>query len=330
LVACLLEKVQAQGVFVFTLSLTVLPVFLLLIVGAVCQRLRFPMDDFWPGIDKLCYWVLFPALLFYKTSEVDFSNPLLPKYTLILLSALFITAAFVFLMAYFFRVHAPTASSMLQGGVRFNTFIVLALANSLYGNDGLVLATLGASILIPSINVFLVLSMVLMHGATPTKNTPTFSIVRLLSRALLYNPLIVSIFLGSVLNILGMTPIILISDVAAMLSQAALPLVLLAVGASINLNSMRSMGKTFTLSAIARFIVFPFAIGVMCWWLDVRGLPALVAVLFGVVPTATSAYALARQLGGDAERMSAYITIQTLMSIITVPISVWLSQYYLS
>jgi len=314
---------------VFSLSLSVLPVFLLLVAGAVCQRFRFPIDGFWPGVDKLAYWVLFPALLFHKTSQIDFSNPMLPKYAFILLFALFITAIFVFISAWLLKVEAPTASSMLQAGVRFNTFIVLALAGSLYGNEGLVLAALGASVLIPSINVFLVVSMVLMHRPS-AKSGIEVSLPRLLSSALIRNPLIVSIVLGSGLNLLGLTPIILISDVVGMLSQSALPLVLLAVGASVRLETIRTVGMTFVLSSVSRFVMFPLVIGIMCWWLDVRGLPALVAVLFGMVPTATSAYALARQLGGDTDRMSAYITMQTLMSVLTVPVSVWLSQLYLS
>jgi predicted permease len=315
-------------VFVFSLSLSILPVFLLLVAGAVCQRFRFPIDGFWLGVDKLAYWVLFPALLFHKTSQIDFSNPMLPKYASILLLALFVTAIFVFISAWLLKVTAPTASSMLQAGVRFNTFIVLALAGSLYGDEGLVLAALGASVLIPSVNVFLVASMVLMHRP-PAKKGVEVSLPRLLSGALIRNPLIISIVLGSGLNLLGLTPIILISDVVGMLSQSALPLVLLAVGASIRLETIRSVGMTFVLSSVARFVMFPLVIGIMCWWLDVRGLPALVAVLFGTVPTATSAYALARQLGGDTGRMSAYITMQTLMSVLTVPVSVWLSQLYL-
>jgi predicted permease len=316
-------------VFVFSLSLAVLPVFLLLIAGAFCQRLRFPMEGFWLGVDKLSYWVLFPALLFHKTSQIDFSNPMLPKYASILLLALLVTAVFVFISAWLLKVAAPTASSMLQAGVRFNTFIVLALAGSLYGNDGLVLAALGASVLIPAINVFLVVSMVLMHRP-PAKEGVEVSLPRLLSGALIRNPLIVSIILGSGLNLLGLTPIILVSDVVDMLSQSALPLVLLAVGASVRLESIRSVGMTFILSSSARLVVFPLVIGLMCWWLGIRGLPALVAVLFGVVPTATSGYALARQLGGDVDRISAYITMQTLLSVVTVPLCVWLSQYYLS
>nr|WP_249422182.1 AEC family transporter [Marinomonas lutimaris] len=297
--------------------------------GAVCQRWRFPMEGFWSGVDKLSYWVLFPALLFSKTSQIDFSNPMLPKYAFILLFALLVTAVFVFISTWLMKVVAPTASSMLQAGVRFNTFVMLALAGSLYGNDGLVLAALGASVLIPSVNVFLVVSMTLMHGPSSVDSSSANSLSRLLSGALIRNPLIVSIVLGSSLNLLGLTPIILVSDVLSMLSQAALPLVLLAVGASVRFETIRSVGMTFVMSAVARFVVFPLVIGLMCWWLDVRGLPALVAVLFGVVPTATSAYALARQLGGDADRMSAYITMQTLLSVVTLPVSVWLSQLYL-
>lgn len=313
----------------FSLSLSILPVFLLLIAGAALQRFRFPMEGFWPAVDKLSYWVLFPALLFHKTSQIDFTNPMLSKYAFILLFALCLSAVFVFITVWLLNVQAPTASSMLQAGVRFNTFIVLALAGSLYGNEGLVFAALGASVLIPAINVFLVVSMVLMHRP-PAKNGVVVTLPRLLSGALIRNPLIVSIVLGSGLNLLGLTPIILISDVVGMLSQSALPLVLLAVGASVRLETVRSVGMTFVLSSIARFVVFPLVIGVMCWWLDVRGLPALIAVLFGMAPTATSAYALARQLGGDADKMSAYITMQTLLSVLTVPVSVWLSQYFLS
>ncbi|REG84828.1 AEC family transporter [Marinomonas pollencensis] len=314
----------------FSLSMAIIPIFLLLMLGALCQRFRFPMEGFWQGVDKLTYWLLFPALLFYKTSQIDFSNPLLASYALILLCALIVTALFTFASAWLVGAKAPTGSSMLQAGVRFNTFIVLALAGSLYGNEGLIYAALGASVLIPSVNVFLVVSMVLMHGKPSANEAGSKvypSLPKLLSGALIRNPLIISIVLGSSLNLLGVTPVPVISDMAELLSKAALPMVLLAVGASVRLDVIRSVGMTFVLSTMARFMVFPAVIGGMCWWLGMTGLPALVAILFGVVPTATSAYALARQLGGDAERMAAYITLQTILCVVTLPASVWLSQW---
>ncbi|MGM0639576.1 MAG: AEC family transporter, partial [Pseudomonadota bacterium] len=47
-----------------------------------------------------------------------------------------------------------------------------------------------------------------------------------------------------------------------------------------------------------------------------------VVLLFAALPTATSAYILARQLGGDAEMMAALITAQTLLAMATLPL--WL------
>jgi predicted permease len=47
-----------------------------------------------------------------------------------------------------------------------------------------------------------------------------------------------------------------------------------------------------------------------------------VALLFAALPTATSAYILARQLGGDAELMAALITSQTLLAMLSLPL--WL------
>jgi hypothetical protein len=50
--------------------------------------------------------------------------------------------------------------------------------------------------------------------------------------------------------------------------------------------------------------------------------PALntVLVLFSALPTASSAYILARQLGGNAELMAIIITAETLISLISLPI----------
>lgn len=306
-----------------TLFTAILPVFLLLIFGAFLQRWRFPFDGFWQGVDKLVYWCLFPALLFSKTSVIDFSNPLLGEYAITLIGAMGVTAVFVFGVAKLIGTPNPTTTSMLQAGIRFNSFITLALAERLYGAEGLVYAALGAAVLIPSVNVFLVVCLVLMHGKEGQ------SIPKLVSKELLRNPLIMSIALGISMNLLGLTPVPILSDMTHMLSQATLPLVLLAVGASVRLTSIRSVGATFWWSTCGRFVVFPAFVLAACYTLNISGLAASVALLFGVVPTATSAYALAKQLGGDADNMAVFITLQTGMSLITVPLSIALAQYWL-
>ncbi len=51
----------------------------------------------------------------------------------------------------------------------------------------------------------------------------------------------------------------------------------------------------------------------------VEGLTAKVAILFTALPSASTAYVLARQLGGDAELMAGNITASTLLAAITLP-----------
>ena len=50
----------------------------------------------------------------------------------------------------------PVASSVLQGAARHNTFIALAVAERLYGSDGLAIAAVATSLLIPTTNVTMV------------------------------------------------------------------------------------------------------------------------------------------------------------------------------
>ena len=50
----------------------------------------------------------------------------------------------------------------------------------------------------------------------------------------------------------------------------------------------------------------------------------ILLVLFAAMPTASSSYVLARELGGDLKLMSSIISIQVILSIFTISIFIWL------
>jgi len=312
---------------VLSLSLTVLPIFVLLLFGALLQRKRFPVEVFWPGVDKLVYWIMFPAMLFYQTSRVDLSSPVLPSYASVLAFALITVSLFVLLVCYLNKVDRPTGTSVLQAGVRFNTFIALAVASALYGDEGLILATLGAAILIPTINVFLVISMVSLHGQQDSTKKPK-SLPSLLMKELFKNPLILAIMAGISVNLMGIEKVFLLTDITGILARATLPLVLLAVGASLRMQAFKGAGSLLIWSSLARLLVFPLCIGIACTYLALEPLVSCVAILFGAVPTATSGYALAKQLGGNAPILSVFINVQTGLSVITLPLTIWIAQIW--
>ncbi|WP_205836953.1 hypothetical protein [Neorhizobium sp. T25_27] len=53
---------------------SVLPIFLLVLLGVGLKRAPIINADFWDGLEQCSYWVMFPALLFSTMAKADFSN----------------------------------------------------------------------------------------------------------------------------------------------------------------------------------------------------------------------------------------------------------------
>ena len=72
---------------------------------------------------------------------------------------------------------------------------------------------------------------------------------------------------------------------------------------------------------IGKLVLFPAVTVFFAIQLGLSELETLIALLFAAAPAASSAYTLARQMGGDAPLMAAITTIQTGLSFVTLPLS---------
>ena len=50
---------------------SILPIFLLVILGVVLKRASLIQESFWGGLEQFSYFVLFPALLFQTLATTD-------------------------------------------------------------------------------------------------------------------------------------------------------------------------------------------------------------------------------------------------------------------
>ena len=300
-----------------TIALSIAPIFLLIVAGYGLRRGAIAAEEFWLLTDRLVYFILMPALFFVRISEADLSDPDLIPYAVTLYGGFFAAVVAGVGAAVLLRYPAPQASSILQGAGRFNTFIALAVAEALYGMPALQLAVLGAAVLVPVVNLTVVgLFAVLM----PRRGG---SVVLGALRSLATNPLILSILAAGIVNRLGWAPIPVLQDTAALLGQAALPIMLLCVGASLRLRGIAADLWPVALAAVAKLVLFPLVILGCALALGLPPLTAQVALIYGALPTGVAAYTLARQLGGDAPLMAAMITVQTLLAFAMMPL--WLS-----
>jgi len=141
-------------------AIAIAPIFGIIVLGHLLRRGGIPSFEFWNLNDKLVYWVLMPSLLFHKMSTADFDPSLVGSYAAVVLGAFGAALAAGLILPKLLGYAAPVRSSVLQGAARHNIFIVLAVSERLYGQEGLTLAALGAAMLIPTTNISMVTLMV--------------------------------------------------------------------------------------------------------------------------------------------------------------------------
>lgn len=305
--------------------LAIAPIFLLIVLGHGLRRGGIPSLEFWNLNDKLVYWVLFPALLFYNMATMELSSELLGRYAVVIYTGFGSAVLFSLAAGRVFRLGPPVWTSVLQGCARHNTFIALAVAERVFGAEGLALASLITALLIPLTNVSVVTLMLLIlrraHGTGVFK-----AILRDLTR----NPLLIAVALGVSVNVAGIGDIPVLYDMAKILGAAALPIVLLCVGANIRVREMAAAALPTVLSIVGKMVIFPFGIGVIALTIGLDPFATLIAMIFGAVPSSAGAYTLARQMGGDAPIMAAIVTLQTAISFVTLPLTLMLAQRWLA
>ena len=298
-------------------ALSIAPIFLLIVTGYALRRGGIPSEEFWILNDRLVYFVLMPALFFVMIAQTDLSDPNLFSFTATLYLGFFIAVGIGAAVAVGLRYSGPQATSILQGASRFNTFVALAVAETLYGASALQLAVLAAAVLVPVVNLT---AVGLMSVMLPKPGRP---VVWNAARGLATNPLILAILAGAVVNWLGWAPIPVLHETLGVLGQAALPIMLLCVGASLKLRGLQADLLPMAIAAGIKLVLFPLVILGLAVAFGLDAIAAQVALIYAALPTGVAAYTLARQMGGDAALMASMITVQTLLAFALMPL--WLS-----
>jgi len=291
--------------------IAIIPIFGLILLGFVLHRLEFPGRDFWPVSERLTYYVLFPALLVSGLSGRSFDAESVGL-ALTLAAAVCLMGAFLVTARTLFNLDGPVFTSVFQGAIRPNTYVGLSTAAALLGPEWMTLSAVALLTLVPLVNVLcvLVLSRHGRHGGGLGR----------VGLELIRNPLILACALGMLLNWLGVSLPLLLDDLLSILGKAALPLGLLAVGAGLRLEGLGEATMPVGLASLAHLVALPLAAYGCAGVFGVDGLARDAALIYTAVPVAVSAFILARQMGGDHRVMALIITIQTMLSAVTMPI----------
>lgn len=294
---------------------TIWPLFALICLGFILARSGFPSAAFWPASERLNYFVLFPALLFSSLADAPIRDPGVYRLGGAAAATIVIAALGLSLMRYFRPIPAARFGPALQGVIRFNTYLGVAVIASVAGTEGITQAAVYLAVAVPLVNVLSIMAL---------SDNPAGGKSLLLLKTIFRNPLILACLAGIVVAMSGLGLPFGSDAFFRLLAQGSLPLGLLCVGAALQPATLRHDLKGLAGVSVLRLLCMPALAVVIGGLFGLSGAEALILVVFSAIPTAPTAYVLTRQLGGDGPFMAGIITAQTLLAVLTLPLCLFL------
>jgi len=298
---------------------TIIPIFAIIVLGWFARRRGFIPEEFLEPANRLVFYLAIPAMIFREISRASLKTRFDLKVLCITLFAVLAIFAVSRGVGLVHRIRRGQLGTYIQTAGHGNLgYIGLAVAYYYLGTEGLVRASIMAGFVMILQNFLSVIALQLYADGTREKGNHLAIIWKILG-----NPVIVSAMAGIVFS-MAEIPIPLVIDRSLdILSELALPLALLIIGASLTFELMRlSIGAILSSSAM-KLILLP-GLGFALFRLFGIGsqdyLPGLILL---ASPTATISYVMAKEMKGDPDFAVAAISTSTLLSAVTF--SIWLN-----
>jgi predicted permease len=286
----------------------------LIAIGFALHRSYFRDQAFWPVLEKLTYFVLFPALLFATVSRTPIQAAEAGPTLAAALGAVAAGVVLGYLARPVLKPDERQFASGVQCAFRFNSYVFLALSHRLAGEAGLSLAAVIIGIAVPPINVAAVWPLARNAGSG-------------LAKELARNPLLVATMAGLIANLLGVRLPELAENTLLRLGSASLVLGLLSAGAGLRMGAFAERDpavRARTLKLAGWFIAvklaaMPLVALGLSQLLKLPPVPAQIVVAYAALPTAPAAYILASRMGGDGAFVAMLVSATLIASAFALP-----------
>jgi hypothetical protein len=284
--------------------LLLLPDFLLIAMGFALCRFTALNASVWQQVEKLVYYCLFPALLFQSILKAPLD---LGKSSTFVLAGL--ALGFTIVALSLSLPHWPFVGRKMQGrdfaasaqvGFRFNSFIILSLAQRLGGAEAMTLVALLIGVLVPLFNIAAVWPMA-------QRSTVGFG------REIVRNPLVLSTSSALILNLIGVSMPSFLNPVLDRMGQASLGLGLMAAGAGMAWTALRDAKTLATAVLLVKHLAAPLIAWALARGFGLSPMETLVLLAFAATPTASSCFILASRMGFNGALVASLVTLSTVL-----------------
>lgn len=283
-----------------------IPSFLMVVLGGLVRKRL--SENAWAGLDRLNFEVLFPALLFVAAS----SRPIAVSDVIRIAPMVWAILGLGLALGYLARRFGPQRfldfAGAWQTAWRFNTAMGFVAVVTLPGQPVAILAV-AIGMAVPMANVFAVTAL--------SRGSGSFSTI---IAKVITNPFLLASLGGALVGLSGITIPALIMAPLELLSQAAIPVALISVGATMNWGALAKLDPFSGILVATKLVALPAATLAGSLFLGADPALASVLVMFAALPTASAAHVLAAGFGANRELSATLVAQSTLLSAATLPL----------
>ena len=296
------------------------PLFFLVLLGYVLSRAGWPRTAS-DALTRFVFSVAVPTLLFRLMS--DFSR--LPRVDAWLLVAFFGGCLLVYgagrlVGAALFRMDGVAQSVFAMGGIFSNNVLLgIPLAKVTLGE-----AALPAVSLVLVFNSLVLWTLVTVSVEWARHRDLSLSGIGRTTKGVVTNPVVASILAGTAFGFLDVPLPAMIDQTLLMISQAAVPLSLIALGMGLAEFGVSSGWRESAAIATLKLVLQPLAVYVLARLLALPPIETAAVVMLGALPVGANVYLMSRQFGVLAGAIASSIVLTTALAALTTPLTLTL------
>ena len=297
--------------FVVALS-AVVPMFCLMGIGAFVKIRRWLTDDELNHMNRMVFRVFFCCMMFHSIYTTELATSFRPR--LMIFAVCGVLTVFALLMTLVPRIEPDNRRrGVLVQAIFRSNFVLMGvpIVANIFGDENIAVSTMMIAVIVPIYNILAVFALETFRGGR-------FRLLPIL-KGVFKNPMILGAIAGATLLILGVEVPKPVLKPIGQISAATTPVALIILGASFKLGATHEHRKQLLGALFGRLILVPaITLSTAAFVFGFSGIEFVTLVAIFASPCAVVSFAMAQQMGGDADLAGNCVVFTSALSCLTM------------
>jgi predicted permease len=304
------KKEDPMAVFLETFE-SLFPLYFFIALGALLRKSKIIPESMGRSLNRLVFVVFIATALFVSTYDTDLAEAFNLKAILFAIVCVLVQAAGGVLFALRWVRQRSRAAVVAQCAYRSNFNLHgLIYGTLLFGAERIGVTSILIAVMVPLYNILsvLIFEFMLNHRTG----------IRPILKKLITNPIILAVLAALFFKLTGLKLPAMVYLPVSQIASSAAPLALMAAGAALTFEGLRSNRKAILAATAMRTLIVPALFVPLAIWMGFREILLLSFLVAFGGPVASPLPAMAYNMGGDGELASQAVAVTSLVSLVTL------------